>query len=56
MYINIKSLWCTPETSRILYVNYTFKKKKEKLLAISVGMNRVILSLIEHLFACVTSI
>lgn len=23
MYINIESLWCTPETNRILYVNYT---------------------------------
>ena len=28
MYINIESLSCTPETNRILYINYTSVKNR----------------------------
>lgn len=31
MYTNIESQWCTPETNRILHVNYTSFKKEKKI-------------------------
>lgn len=37
MYKNIESLWCSPETSRTLYVNTSIKKLKRKKKVVGMG-------------------